>query len=54
VSNQVNGVLSIFDDDGGCYVTIFAGPEAERRARDYIDALGAGALKLITVGRGLN
>lgn len=24
-----------FDDDGGCYVTIFSGPEAEQRARGY-------------------
>lgn len=23
------------DDDGGCLVTIFTGPEAEKRARDY-------------------
>jgi hypothetical protein len=23
------------DDDGGCYVTIFAGPAAEQRARTY-------------------
>ncbi len=27
------------DDDGACYVTIFAGPEAARRARDYFEAL---------------
>jgi hypothetical protein len=26
--------VEYFDDDGGCYVTIFAGPAAERRARD--------------------
>jgi hypothetical protein len=38
------------DDDGGCYVTVFAGPEAERRARDYADALKAGVLKQVTVG----
>ena len=29
------------DDDGGCYVTIFAGPFAEKRAREYADALKA-------------
>ena len=27
------------DDDGGCYVTIFAGPAAEQRARTYYEAL---------------
>jgi hypothetical protein len=42
--------VEYFDDDGGCYVTVFAGPEAERRAREYADALKAGVLKPITVG----
>jgi hypothetical protein len=42
--------VEYFDDDGGCYVTIFAGPEAERRARDYAVALRAGVLRLVTVG----
>jgi hypothetical protein len=32
------------DDDGGCYVAIFAGPAAEQRARDYGDALTTGRL----------
>jgi hypothetical protein len=27
------------DDDGGCYVTIFAGPAAEQRACTYYEAL---------------
>ena len=31
--------VEYFDDDGGCYVAIFAGPAAEQRARDYGDAL---------------
>jgi len=31
--------VSYFDDDGGCYVTVFAGPEAEWRAREYFAAL---------------
>jgi hypothetical protein len=35
------------DADGGCYVTIFAGPEAEERARDYFQALKAKWLKTI-------
>jgi len=30
------------DSDGGCYVTVFDGPLAERRARDYFDALKTG------------
>jgi hypothetical protein len=34
------------DYDGGCYVTIFAGPAAERRARAYFAALRAGSLPL--------
>jgi hypothetical protein len=38
------------DDDGGCYVTIFAGPAAERRARDYFNALKTGALKTVCYG----
>jgi hypothetical protein len=37
--------VEYFDDDGGCYITIFAGPKAERRARDYTRALRDGALK---------
>jgi hypothetical protein len=40
--------VEYFDDDGGCYVTVFAGPEAERRAQDYADTLMAGVLKLVT------
>src|SRR3954466_15181339 len=30
--------VEYFDDDGGCYITIFAGPAAERRARDYYNS----------------
>jgi hypothetical protein len=36
--------VEYFDDDGGCYVTIFAGPGAEWRARDYQAALQLGVL----------
>jgi hypothetical protein len=36
--------VEYFDEDGGCYVTLFVGPEAERRARDYADALRAGVV----------
>jgi hypothetical protein len=35
------------DDDGTCYVRIFAGPDAERRARDYHAALKSGMLEPI-------
>ena len=35
------------DDDGGCYVTVFAGPEAERRAREYFAALKTSQLRTI-------
>jgi hypothetical protein len=38
------------DDDGGCYVTIFAGPKADQRARDYFQALKTGALKAVRYG----
>lgn len=34
------------DEDGGCYVVIFAGPEAERRAREYFAELERGTLNL--------
>lgn len=30
------------DEDGGCYVSIFAGPSAEQRARAYFAALKSG------------
>ena len=36
-----------FDDDGGCYVTIFAGPEAAQRARAYFQALKSKSLETI-------
>jgi hypothetical protein len=42
--------IEYFDDDGGCYVAVFAGPGAQRRAQDYADALKAGVLKLVRVG----
>jgi hypothetical protein len=38
------------DDDGGCYVTMFAGQAAERRARDYFGALKTGILKTVRDG----
>jgi hypothetical protein len=39
--------VSYFDGDGGCYVTAFAGPEAEWRAREYFGALKTGQLRTI-------
>ena len=39
--------VEYFDDDGACYVTVFAGPKAERRARDYFDALKFGRLRAV-------
>ena len=38
--------VEYFDDDGGCYVTIFAGPAAARRARDYFTSLKSGRLSI--------
>jgi hypothetical protein len=35
------------DSDGGCYVTTFDGPMAERRARDYFAMLKSGRLKAL-------
>jgi hypothetical protein len=40
-------LVSYFDDDGGRYVTVFAGPEAEWRAREYFGALKTGQLRTI-------
>ena len=37
--------VEYFDDDGGCYVTIFSGPDAKERASDYAAAVRTGALK---------
>jgi hypothetical protein len=42
--------VEYFDDDGGCYVTIFAGPAAEKRARAYHNALTAGTLETVRIG----
>jgi hypothetical protein len=39
--------VEYFDTDGGCYVTVFAGPKAEKRARDYFDALRFGRLRTV-------
>jgi hypothetical protein len=39
--------VEFFDDDGGRYVTVFAGPEAERRARAYFAGLKNGRLRTI-------
>jgi hypothetical protein len=41
--------VEYFDDDGGCYVAIFAGPAAEQRARDYGAALSARLLTPVSV-----
>ncbi len=39
--------VEYFDDDACCYVTVFAGTEAERRARQYFSALKGGQLSTI-------
>jgi hypothetical protein len=37
-----------FDTKGGArYVTIFTGPRAEQRARDYFEALKSGQLEIV-------
>jgi hypothetical protein len=42
--------VEYFDDDGCCYVTVFAGPAAEARARLYFGALKSGKLKAVCAG----
>ena len=51
--HQLNGDWRVeyFDNDGGCYVTIFSGPAAEMRARDYYAALAAGTLSYRDITR---
>jgi len=44
--------VEYFDEDGGCYVAIFAGPAAERRARDYREALAAGRVARVDLAGG--
>jgi hypothetical protein len=39
--------VEYFDEDGGCYVTVFAGRVAEGRAREYFAALKTGQLRTI-------
>jgi hypothetical protein len=43
-------LVSYQDDDGAMYVTVFSGPVAGRRARDYFEALKTGALKTLRDG----
>jgi hypothetical protein len=38
------------DDDRAIYLTVFADPEAEQRARDYFAALKGGGIKIIRAG----
>jgi hypothetical protein len=45
--------VEYFDDDGGCYATMFTGPEAQRRAREYFAALKIGQLRTIRELRSL-
>jgi hypothetical protein len=40
-------VVEYTDTEGAAYVTVFAGPESENRAREYFDALRLGQLKII-------
>jgi hypothetical protein len=42
--------VEYFDHDSRCYVTVFAGPAAQQRARIYFDALTAGTLKAACAG----
>src|SRR5262245_35116143 len=42
--------VEYFGDDGECYVTVFAGPAAETRAREYFKALREGRVKIVREG----
>jgi hypothetical protein len=33
--------VEAFDDDGVCHLTVFHGPDSERRAKDYAEAMNA-------------
>jgi hypothetical protein len=44
--------VEYFDNDGGCYVAIFAGPAADQRARDYREALTAGRVARVDLAGG--
>ena len=46
-TGQLEWRVEYFDDDGGCYVTIFSGPAAEARAKAYWTALQLGELDII-------
>jgi hypothetical protein len=46
-STRTCGGSKYFDDDGGCYVTIFSGPMAYERARAYYGALKNRTLAII-------
>jgi hypothetical protein len=39
--------VEYFDDDGCCYVALFAGRAAEARARSYFNALKSGKIEAI-------
>jgi uncharacterized membrane protein len=41
--------VEYFDDNGCCYVTVFAGPAAGARARVYFDALKNGKIEVVCV-----
>ena len=43
-------LVSYQDDDGASYLTLFSGPKAERRARDYFHALKIGRIKTVRDG----
>jgi hypothetical protein len=49
---NVNGewLVCYQDDDGAVYQTVFSGPKAEQRARDYFGALKGGSIKTIRAG----
>ena len=43
-------LVSYQDDDRAIYLTVFSGPEAQQRARDYFAALKGGGIKTIRAG----
>ena len=51
VSSFGEWLVSYQDDDGAIYLTVFSGPEAQQRARDYFAALKGGASRPFGLAR---
>jgi hypothetical protein len=50
-TSQPEWHVEYFDDDGGCYVTIFAGPASEARAKAYWTVLQLGEIDIVATAK---